>query len=584
MNFEIQFQRIQMKFFILLVLFIANVGFIAWIHSLFFPQAYQSKVIVGTFVFFLLFIIRDFLNSPQSYEVVELLGGSPLETSKMNLKHQQLLNVVEEMCLAAQVKIPFIYILKSEKSINAFFVGSSLSDCSLGFTQGALDQLSRDELQALTAHLLATLLPSSLRSSTDSFIQNDFLFHQKITSCVKAFVFVVNFAEKLIRWNDARSIRSLSLLSVLGVIVWFIGILGYFLARVLQVLLLRQKFRMADQVAVKLTRHPESLARVLLKIEKSQSYIRQMSHHEFSHFFFASTHSNWIDQVLPLHENFSDRIKRFYQESLSEVKLQENLFLQPLAVVPKNSLLKLQVAQNERLLKLAHIQRFMSKSAGMKLLNQISQDFFNSVMDPEKDLAILLAILYFEQGEFSQQKIRHMIQELGSQDLQLFDMLIENLKRDSFLRIIAFQIVTQRLQKQSQEVWFKNSKLVQELIEYDHQWTFVELVQFLILEDRSLGLLTQNQVVLKVNQINLIDLFKDTYIINLEQVQAELIGVKQSSFSRRKATISKLVFDLMQDPLFKNGFEQKQKDQLRWLSVYWQVTLPLLVWDSERVH
>ena len=583
MNFEAQLQRIQKKSFLLLVLFFANVALLAWVNSLFFSQVYQMKIIIGTFVFFLLFIVRDFWLAPQSYEVIELLGGSPLEIPSADLKHQQLLNIVEEMCLAAQVKIPFIYVLKNEKSINAFFIGSSISEYSLGFTQGSLDQLSRDELQALTAHHLAAVLPQAGSMSLRPSIQSDFAFHQQITSCVKAFVFVVNFAEKLIRFNDSRSQRSFPMLSVFGVVIWMIGSPGYFLARVLQVFLLRQKFKLADQVAVKLTRHPESLARVLLKIEKSQSLIRQMPHHEYSHFFFASTHTNWIDRFLPLHENFQKRIQRFYKQTVAEVKLQENLFFQPILVKQKTSLSKNQTVQNQSILKLARVQQLMSKNAGMKLLAQVPQDFREVVLDSDKDFVILLSVLYFEQGETSQQKIRQIVQDLNSQDSMLFQNFLEILKLDSFLRILAFQVVALRFQKQSPDMRLDPLKLVQELVMYDHKWTFVELIQFLILRESSEPPMVHPSLSpQRVSPINLIDLFKDAYIINSEQVKAELIQIKQSSFALRKATLAQLVFEFMQLPDFKNGFDQRQKDQFRWLSVYWQVTLPLLIWDSEQ--
>ncbi|OYW93668.1 MAG: peptidase, partial [Alishewanella sp. 32-51-5] len=78
--------------------------------------------------------------------IAEALGGNRVSPSAQDPLQRRLLNVVEEMALAANLPVPPVYLLP-EKGINAFAAGYSPADAVIGVTQGALEQLSRDELQ-----------------------------------------------------------------------------------------------------------------------------------------------------------------------------------------------------------------------------------------------------------------------------------------------------------------------------------------------------------------------------------------------------------------------------------------------------
>lgn len=60
--------------------------------------------------------------------------------------------VAEEMAIASGSPMPSLWVLTGEPAINAFVMGHDQNDVGLFVTQGALDQLSRDELQAVVAH------------------------------------------------------------------------------------------------------------------------------------------------------------------------------------------------------------------------------------------------------------------------------------------------------------------------------------------------------------------------------------------------------------------------------------------------
>ena len=89
--------------------------------------------------------------------VAEHLGGRRLNPDTVVPSERQLLNVVEEMAIAAGTSVPPVYLLEEEGGINAFAAGYSLDDAVIGITRGTIERLSRDELQGVVAQrVLAT--------------------------------------------------------------------------------------------------------------------------------------------------------------------------------------------------------------------------------------------------------------------------------------------------------------------------------------------------------------------------------------------------------------------------------------------
>jgi Zn-dependent protease with chaperone function len=80
--------------------------------------------------------------------IAESLGGRPLLPDTRILDERRVLNVVEEMALAAGMPVPPVYVLP-EPGINAFAAGRGADDAVIGITEGAMRQLSRDELQGV---------------------------------------------------------------------------------------------------------------------------------------------------------------------------------------------------------------------------------------------------------------------------------------------------------------------------------------------------------------------------------------------------------------------------------------------------
>ena len=89
--------------------------------------------------------------------VAQRLNGRRLDPSQASPAGQQLINVVEEMAIAAGIPAPPVYVLP-ERGINAFSAGFTQDDAVIGVTRGALDHLDRAELQGVVAHEFSHIL------------------------------------------------------------------------------------------------------------------------------------------------------------------------------------------------------------------------------------------------------------------------------------------------------------------------------------------------------------------------------------------------------------------------------------------
>ena len=83
--------------------------------------------------------------------IAEMLGGRHIPSSTSDPQQRQLLNVVEEMAIAAGMPIPRVYLME-DTAINAFAAGRSPANAVIGVTRGTMIRMNRDELQGVIAH------------------------------------------------------------------------------------------------------------------------------------------------------------------------------------------------------------------------------------------------------------------------------------------------------------------------------------------------------------------------------------------------------------------------------------------------
>ncbi len=229
--------------------------------------------------------------------VAQMLGGRHVPVSTGNPAERQLINVVEEMAIAAGISVPQVYILDKEKGINAFAAGLTINDAAIAVTQGALDRLSRSELQGIIAHEFSHILHGDMRLNI------------QLIGIIYG-ILVVGIIGGEILENHRISSKSI-VLFIGGLLLAMIGYIGTFTGRLIQSAVSRQKEFLADASAVKFTRNPAGLAGALKKIGGFiyGSQITSATAKQASHLFFGETSTDVLfPNFLATHPPLIERI------------------------------------------------------------------------------------------------------------------------------------------------------------------------------------------------------------------------------------------------------------------------------------
>ncbi len=173
-------------------------------------------------------------------------------------RHRQLLNVVEEMKIAAGLPAPRVYVMESE-GMNAFAAGRKPGEAAIAVTTGLLSRLNREELQGVVAHemahvksrdtlynICAAVLVGAIAMLADMFLRDTFFRGRG-------------------RSQGGGGGRGNAAFLLLGIAF---ALLAPLAAKLLQMSISRQREYHADAAGAEFTRNPLGLASALEKISR----------------------------------------------------------------------------------------------------------------------------------------------------------------------------------------------------------------------------------------------------------------------------------------------------------------------------
>jgi Zn-dependent protease with chaperone function len=233
--------------------------------------------------------------------IAEMLGGRVIFPDTTDPLERCLLNIVEEMALASGVTVPSVYLLTSERGINAFAAGFRQEDAVLGVTRGALENLSRDELQGVIAHEFSHIF------------NGDMLLNIRLQGWLHGLLAIGLLGRVMLRMRSGKTRGSHPLQIILGILLIILGHLGVFCGKLIKAAVSRQREYLADAAAVQFTRNPLGLAGALKKIGGLQfgSRLRHPQAPAISHMFFANGLMAGL-AALSTHPPLAERIKRLH--------------------------------------------------------------------------------------------------------------------------------------------------------------------------------------------------------------------------------------------------------------------------------
>jgi Zn-dependent protease with chaperone function len=310
-------------------LYFSGPDFVFWNAGIFFTVSLVVSLVVFLGSLYKLGIIRK-----GGAAVANMMGGRLLPTNSDDVLERRTLNVVAEMALASGVPVPPVYLMENEASINAFAAGFNADDAVIGISRGAVDALTRDELQGVVAHEFSHILNGDMRLNIRliGVIHGILLLH------------LIGYGLMRIvgRTSSSRDSAKVQVpLLIFAVSLMGLGWIGVFFGRLIKSAVSRQREYLADASAVQFTRNPDGIGGALVKIGRSShhSHIGHPRAEELSHLFFGNavkrlsglmaTHPPLKDRIMVLLPHFDGQFPALTEQELDENRVEAGLTQAP---------------------------------------------------------------------------------------------------------------------------------------------------------------------------------------------------------------------------------------------------------------
>ncbi len=266
--------------------------------------------------------------------VAHRLGAVAIDPASDSL-HRRLQNLLEELAIVARIGVPRAFVLEDEPTINALTAGMDRNHSVVIVTRGALERLTRDELQGVLAHEVSHVVNGDVRLNTrliglNHGLQWVSLFGRSLLSA----------ALRRVRDRDlgALGVAAAVPMALAGTVLRVVGAIGAIAAHAIQAGIGRQREYFADAQAIAFTRSRDGLGGALRKVAGQAAALRRetaaagepavdprraaaMRHpywQNVSHLLLVGSASSrrWFETHPPLRE----RVQRIYGRTMTPVE------------------------------------------------------------------------------------------------------------------------------------------------------------------------------------------------------------------------------------------------------------------------
>ncbi|WP_279095857.1 M48 family metallopeptidase [Lactobacillus taiwanensis] len=270
--------------------------------SVFLGAIFTSYVGIGFFIIGLIYIAHVYFDATQHLMKVTNAVEITKETEPV------IYELVEELCLAGGLPMPKLYITP-DPAPNAFATGRDPEHASLAITQGLLNIMDKKEVQGVIGHELSHIRNYDTRIT---------VLASALTSLITMTGVGIVFFGWGVLTSETKGIFGF-FLKILALIVIAVGgiisIIGIPLAKLLFLLVSRQREYLADIGSVDLTREPSGLISALSKLEELEegADAAEISSQDLTlqhlYFNFPNAH-NWLNRLFSDHPPLDKRIER----------------------------------------------------------------------------------------------------------------------------------------------------------------------------------------------------------------------------------------------------------------------------------
>ncbi len=227
-----------------------------------------------------------------------------LATSRAKLadekKYQHLHNLVEGLSISAGIPKPKVYVI-SDPAPNAFATGRSPKHSSVAVTEGLLQILNREELEAVIAHEISHIRNQDIKIMT------------LVTILFGLVAMASDLAIRSLFWSSVTGSRNRNSGQnpIILIIALIFIILAPIIAVIIQMMISRNREYLADSKGASLTRYPQGLANALRKISQVNRPVAAATKGT-AHFYIANPLKSKKSKtsIFSTHPPIEERIRR----------------------------------------------------------------------------------------------------------------------------------------------------------------------------------------------------------------------------------------------------------------------------------
>ncbi|MEK6916071.1 MAG: M48 family metallopeptidase [Nanoarchaeota archaeon] len=292
-SFHKEIQNNKIKSFLLMISIVLILIILGYVIARILDPSYFFLIMVISIIFSLSYTLISYYNADK----IALASVNARPASRVH--HRNFVEAAENMALASGLPIPKLYVMESNQ-INAFASGRNPQNSVVCVTSGAIEKLSKQELEGVIAHEMSHIANYDIRFMTFTAI---------------AIGMISIIAEFFLRslWfsggNRGRDGKSGAILIIVGIAL---SIIAPLLSNLVSLAISRKREFAADATGVKLTRYPPGLSSALKKIKHEQT--NKEDKHKFpkavAPLFISDPYKKKFRNLFSTHPDIDDRISR----------------------------------------------------------------------------------------------------------------------------------------------------------------------------------------------------------------------------------------------------------------------------------
>lgn len=290
------------KTYYLMAGFVLFVSLVIWI----FARAMNFDSVGALGIVGISFIITGIVNIISYYYSDKIVLGLSHAKEITQSDNPDLYHIVENLSIGAGVPVPKIYIIE-DSAPNAFATGRDPKHAAIAFTTGIIQKLERAELEGVAAHEL-----SHIRNYDTLYMTVVVILVGMVALLADIFMRSLWYGGAGRKNDNSGSGSGGGVFIIIGIVL---AILSPLIANLIKFAVSRQREYLADASAALLTRHPEGLARALVKLDTDREPL-EVANKATAHMYIVNPLKDWsgkLNELFSTHPPINERIARLRQ-------------------------------------------------------------------------------------------------------------------------------------------------------------------------------------------------------------------------------------------------------------------------------